>query len=40
MTYDWIDLPIGTECYAWAVGYDGPAGEPYTLKLWMIPATE
>ena len=37
-SYDFIVLPVGTECYAWAVGYEGPAGEPYTLKLWMTPA--
>ncbi len=37
-SYDWIVIPVGTECYAWAAGYEGPAGEPYTLKLWMTPA--
>ena len=33
-----VPVPAGTECYAWTVGYSGPNGEPYKLKLWMSPA--
>ncbi len=33
-----IPVPEGTECYAWTVGYSGPNGEEYTLKLWMTSA--
>ena len=34
----YFPLPAGTTCMAWVVGYSGPNGEPYTLKLWMEPA--
>ena len=30
-----VPVGAGTECYAWTVGYSGPAGEAYKLKLWM-----
>jgi len=33
-----LPLPEGTECYAWTVGYSGPAGEGYKLKLWVTEA--
>jgi len=33
----YFPLPAGTECFAWVVGYAGPNGEPYSLKLWMEP---
>lgn len=28
-------MTAGTECYAWVVGYDGPDGSAYELRLWM-----
>ena len=33
-----LPVTVGTECYAWVVGYSGSDGEPYKLKLWMTPA--
>ena len=32
-----LPMPEGTECYAWTVGYSGPANEAYKLKLWITP---